>query len=412
AGAALAVVAVGIGAWATLSGGPQAVAPVMPPATSSTYGGPPPVASPKPSGPTRYFYDDGKTELPAGPLRDAAEAYAKAGYQDDLAGMTVVTTFDPAMQKAAEAMTSPNDVGVAALDPKTGYVKALRGPWDRPVPVADTMKPIVLAAAFETGHYTPDSVEPVNADLHPIKWHPGDKDPLVYIDPETHTKRNWPPEHSNGFTQGDPHDTLSLATADAMNAPFAYLALSPDVGLAKVIATAVALGIPSGAPELRPVPSLILGTTEASPLTMASVYAAFADGGVRHDPVLVAAVKDPGGGTKWQPDTTGEQVVSQHTASEITNVLTGVLTSGTAAGRPEVRALGLRGMAAMPGTSDLDHAAWFDGYSPDLVTSVALSHVDAKGAPQTLIGGAGGTPVYGSTVIAPMWARFAGQFAH
>lgn len=412
AGAALAVAAVGIGAWATLSGGPQAGAPATPTTTGSTYGGPPPVASPKPSGPTRYLYDDGKTELPAGPLRDAAEAYAKAGYQDDLAGLTVVTTFDQAMQKAAQAMESPNDLGLAALDPKTGYVKALRGPWDRPVQIADTMKPILLAAAFETGHYTPDSVEPANPEMHPITLHPGDKYPLTYFDSETNTKHNWPPEHNNSIPQGDLHYTLRAATANASNAPFAYLGLAPDVGLPKVISTATALGIPSDAPDLHAVPSLVLGVTEASPLTMATVYGAFADGGVRHDPVLVSAVKDPGGGTKWQPDTTGKQVVSQNTASDVTNVLTGVLTVGTAAGKPEVRALGLRGMAGMPGTADFDHAAWFDGYSPDLVTSVALSRVDAKGIGQKLIGGSGGAAVYGSTVIAPMWAQFAGQFAH
>ena len=400
-GAALAVVAVGVGAWA-VSGGPESVAPPAAPVTTSDSS-----AGPKPSVPARYFYDDGKTELPAGPLRDAAEAYAKAHYRVDLAGLTVVTTFDRAMQGAAEAAQSPNDIGFAALDPKTGYVKALRGPWDRPVEIADTMKPIVLAAAFEIGHYTPETTEPVSADKHPLFWREGDKEPMTYIDAETKRVRNWPPEHSGGTFTGDPYWTLAKATADAVNYPFARLALASDVGLTKVRAEAVALGIPDGAPDLGVNPSLALGVTEASPLTMAGVYGVFADGGVRHDPVMVSAVDDAKGTVLWRPDTTGRRVLSQSTASEITTVLTGVLTVGTASGRPETKALGLRGMAGMPGTSDYEHAVWFDGYSPDLATSIALSRVDAQGKPLKLVSPDGMT-LFGSTVVAPMWAQFAG----
>ncbi|NUR60806.1 MAG: hypothetical protein HOV87_19400 [Catenulispora sp.] len=408
AGAALAVAAVGIGVWAVAgSSGPQSVGPAKPGNTSS-----PAMPTPQRSGPTRYYYDDGKTELPAGPLREAAAAYLEANYRGDLKGLSIVTTFDRAEQSAAEALKSPNDVGLAALDPKTGYVKVLRGPWDRPVQIADTMKPIVLAAAFETGHYTPDTVEPANADKHPVYWHDGDKMPLTYVDPQTHKARNWPPEHNDATVVGDLRISLRAATATAANAPFAYAGMASDVGVLKVLSTAVTLGIPRDAPDLQAVPSIVMGVSEASPLTMATVYGVFADGGVRHDPVLVSAVTDATGATVWKPDTTGKGVLSQNTATEITSVLNSVVTTGTASGRDDVRALGRLGMVGMPGTADNSHSAWFDGYSPDLVTSVALSRVDAGGTPRPLIGEPGGSPVSGSTVVAPLWAQFANQFAH
>ena len=413
AGAALAVAAVGIGVWAVAgSGGPQSVGPAKP-VTSS-----PGAATPQRTGPTRYYYDDGKTELPAGPLHDAAEVYVRANYRSDLSGLSIVTTFDPAMQHAAEALHSPNDVGLAALDPKTGYVKALAGPWDRPVPIADTMKPIVLAAAFETGHYTPDSTEPANADKHPVYLHDGDKHPLTYIDPRTKQMRDWPPEHGDATVQGDPLISLRTAIATAANAPFAYVGMASDVGILTLKSTAVALGVPSDSRDLTPVASIIMGVAEVSPLHMATVYGVFADGGVRHDPVMVSAVTDTGGATVWKPDTTGRRVLSQNTATEITGVLNGVVTTGTASGRDEVRALGRQGMAGMPGTADYDdndglgRAAWFDGYSPDLVTSVALSRLGDQGALQRLTGEPEGAPVFGSTVVAPLWAQFAKQFAH
>ncbi|MFD0637919.1 hypothetical protein ACFQ9X_46550 [Catenulispora yoronensis] len=111
AGAALAVAAVGLGVWATMSGGSQGAPPAVPVSTSAS----------APATPAKYVYNDGRTELPAGPLLDAAQQYLKTNYHGDLGGATVVTTFDQAMQQAAEASkSSPNDLGLAALDPGPG----------------------------------------------------------------------------------------------------------------------------------------------------------------------------------------------------------------------------------------------------------------------------------------------------
>lgn len=411
-GAALAVAAVGIGVWGTVSGGPRSAGPTTPGPTSGSAATVSATTISRASGPPRFVFDDGKTGLPAGSLRDAAEAYVKAKYHGDLSGLTVVTTFNQAMQQAAGSSKSPNDIGLAALDPRTGYVKALRGTWDRPVEIADLIKPITLAAAFETGHYTPDSLEPLSTDKHPIYWPPGSREPLTYMDSETHQKRNWPPEHGSGQIWSDSSVTLREATVDAANAPFAALELSADVTPGKVLAMALQLGVPSDSPDLQPVLSLTLGTAQVSPLTMAAVYGVFADGGVRHDPVLVAAVRDAKGATVWEPDITGVQALSQNTANQITDILRGVLTSGTAAGDADARALGARGSAGSSGTGDFDRTAWFDGYSPDLVTAVALSHLDANGRATALVRGSSGQTVYGGPVVGPMWAAFMKQFEH
>ncbi|GAA1981424.1 penicillin-binding transpeptidase domain-containing protein [Catenulispora subtropica] len=405
AGAALAVAAVGIGVWGMVSGGPQGAGPVTPGATTSSPGATPAKASGSPL----FVYDDGVTELPAGPLRDAAESYLDARYQGDLSGLTAVTTFDKAMQTAAGKATSPNDIGLAAMDPKTGYVKALRGAWDRPVEVDDTIKAVTLAAAFQTGHYTPQTTEPLTTDRHPLYWPANSATPLTYVDDRTHKKYNWPPENNTGRVSGDSEVTLLQAAVDQANAPFAALELAADVTPAKVRDMAVALGMPSDTPDLSGVPALTLGTPMASPLTMTTVYGVFAAGGVRHDPVMVSVVRDGSGTELWKPETAGHRVLSQDTADEITTVLHEVLTKGPTAGDADVRALGARGMAGMPGNSSFNHAAWFDGYSPDLVTAVSLSHVTPDGLLQPLVGGPNGGMVFGGPAAGPIWAAFTKQ---
>jgi membrane carboxypeptidase/penicillin-binding protein len=74
--------------------------------------------------------------------------------------------------------------------------------------------------------------------------------------------------------------------------------------------------------------------------------------------------------------------------------------------------MGAKGLAGSSGTSDSDRTAWFDGYSPDLVTAVALSHLDINGRPMPLTPGSNGQTVFGAPVVGPMWAAFTKQFEH
>ncbi|MFD0637918.1 penicillin-binding transpeptidase domain-containing protein [Catenulispora yoronensis] len=251
------------------------------------------------------------------------------------------------------------------------------------------MKPITAAAAFETGRYSPDSNEPTNPDKHPLSWPDGSGAALQYSDSRTGQQHAWPPE-SGGPVRGDAFVNLREAMVKALNTPFAQVELASDVGLAKVYATALAVGMPNGSPDLLQVASLTLGTAQESPLTMASVYGVFADGGIRHDPAFVFMVKDARDKMVWQPDTTGTRVLSAHTADEVGDMLRSVLGTESVTGAPSAPALSAKGFAAMAGTADSDHAAWFDGYGADLVTAVALSRVDSNGNAAKITGGAEG----------------------
>src|SRR5438309_4474481 len=119
-----------------------------------------------------------------------------------------------------------------------------------------------------------------------------------------------------------------------------------QAGLARVADTAHSFGLPRPAPY----PALALGTTEVSPVQIAAAYAAFANGGRRIQPSVVArSVSEPGAGRgpragspRGVEDATGstsqseaeaqatDQVIQPGTAFMITDMLQGVIEEGTA----------------------------------------------------------------------------------
>jgi membrane peptidoglycan carboxypeptidase len=389
AGMVFALAATGIGVWATASSGHREVAAPVTPGISG--------------GPTKFVYDDGRTELPAGPLRTAALDYVLGHYGGSLSGLTVETTFDKAVQEAAEASKSPDDVGIAAIDAHTGYVKALQGHWDRPVQIGDLMKPIVLAAGFETGRYTPDTEEPLDAATHPLVFPAGATQPMTYPGPDQ-KPANWPPEHASTQVQ-DTVVTLREALEMGANEPMAQVELAPHMDLKAIRDLAVRMGLPQDSRDLLGVPSLVLGVASATPLEMANVYATLADGGVHRDPVLATKLLDANGSAVWTAPATSQQVLSQTTASEVTDVLHSALAAGTTGADPEARTWAFRGAVAMAAGTDGPRSAWFDGYSSSgLVTAVALSRASADGTLVPLADAHSDGPELGSSLAGPIWS--------
>jgi len=99
---------------------------------------------------------------------------------------------------------------------------------------------------------------------------------------------------------------------------------------------------------------------------MASAYGVFAARGMRAEPTPVIRVTDRDGNVlidNSEPLT--HRVLDEAVADNVNAILTGVLTSGTAAGR------GLdRPAAGKTGTTQDNRDAWFVGYTPTLSTAV------------------------------------------
>ena len=169
-----------------------------------------------------------------------------------------------------------------------------------------------------------------------------------------------------------------------------------QTGPEAVIQTARRCGIES---RLNPVYSLALGTSGASPLEMASAFATFANGGIRHKPFWIWRVEDALGRILEEHIIEGERSLDASIVYQVTDLMRGVIDQGTGA---VIRRLGLDLPAAgKTGTSDGYYDAWFTGFTPTLSTSVWVGYDQGKGLRDKQ-----GRGITGSRGAAPIWADF------
>jgi penicillin-binding protein 1A len=183
------------------------------------------------------------------------------------------------------------------------------------------------------------------------------------------------------------------ATANSVNTIFAQLVAK--VGVRNVVRMGHMLGIRS---RLQPVCSITLGSQAITPLDLTTVYATFADGGVRHLPQAIDLVRGPTGKVIGRLRTKGTRVLSWAVDARLTFALEGVIEHGTgtaaAIGRPA---------AGKTGTAENFQDAWFCGYVPQLVACVWVGYPKAE---IPLLGVEGVPQVVGGTLPAEIWHRF------
>ncbi len=136
-------------------------------------------------------------------------------------------------------------------------------------------------------------------------------------------------------------------------------------------------------------------TNGVSALEMASGYAALANDGKYRAPTCIIQILDASGMPVYTAEQEGKSVYRQNAARMMTNVLQGVLTSGTA------RGLGLSGMpcAGKSGTTNDQKDGWFVGYTRYYTTSVWVGY----DMPRTM------DDLMGSTYPGRIWKSFMEQ---
>nr|AUV64154.1 penicillin-binding protein 1A [Streptomyces citricolor] len=275
--------------------------------------------------------------------------------------------------------------GAASVDPKTGAVVALYGGADatkhwvnnatrQDYQAGSTFKAIALAAALDSGARTQDGVR-----ISPDTFYDGtSRRPVV-----GGSGTPYAPPNEGGVSYG--RVTLQQATDWSVNSVFAQLA--QDTGLEKVRQTAVAMGLPADTPGLSPHPSIPLGTATPSVLEMAGVYAALDNDGQQITPWIVKSLQHEGEQVKL-PSPKKTQAIGKETAQAVTTMLQGVVSDPGGTGY-RAQALG-RPVAGKTGTTDNSRSVWFVGYTPELVTSVALFGQDPSSGAQVTLDGVGG----------------------
>lgn len=323
-------------------------------------------------------------------------------------GLRIETTFDPSLQEIAQRHIDqkiPDTKGrfnaaLISLEPTTGAVRAMvagkdyaaaqfnlatgRGGSGVGRQTGSSFKPIVLAAAFEKGIGPDDTIN--GSEPCPIR--------IKGVEPNPYKPGNY--EGSRGS-----RGPISSATAKSLNCAFVRLGLAlddnPFKSMDTVAATARRLGIPIP-DDGEYGPSISLGAKEATPLQMASVYATFANDGVRKEPYFVERVLDRHGKEVLRGEQDGERVLEPNIARTINSVLRKVVEGGTGT-RARQRD---RVVAGKTGTSQNWENAWFVGYTRELATAVWMGNPHMQDPMRNV----GGVRVTGGSYPARVWGAY------
>ena len=203
---------------------------------------------------------------------------------------------------------------------------------------------------------------------------------------------DWTPRNFSRNYQGPM--ILKRALMQSVNSVAAQLV--ERSGPQAVIETARRCGVES---SLKPVYSVALGTSGVSPLEMASAFATFANGGIRHQPFLIRRVEDSLGRILEEQIVGGQRVLDAAIAYQVVDMMRGVIDEGSGA---VVRRLGFNLPAAgKTGTTDDYRDAWFTGFTPNLSVSVWVGFDRGTGMRDSNNKG-----ITGGKGAAPIWADF------
>ena len=308
-----------------------------------------------------------------------------------------VEPFEQEGQQRLRLRQPPKVQGaLVAMDPHTGRVLAMVGgfsfaqsEFNRATQAkrqpGSAFKPFVYAAALDNG-YTPASVV-LDAPIEIVSG-----------------GELWRPKNYGGGSAGP--STLRLGIERSRN--LMTVRLAKDMGMNLVAEYAERFGVYD---EMLPVLAMSLGSGETTVMRMASAYSVLANGGKQIKPSLIDRIQDRYGktifkheertcdacvATAWlsqeEPEVvdTREQVLDPMTAYQITSMMEGVVTRGTAAGKIKLD----RPTAGKTGTTNEEKDAWFMGYTADLVAGVFIGFDNPTPMGRGSTGGALAAPVF------------------
>jgi membrane peptidoglycan carboxypeptidase len=147
----------------------------------------------------------------------------------------------------------------------------------------------------------------------------------------------------------------------------------------------------------------VLGSASPHPIDMASAYGTIANQGKRVKWAAVSEIRRwDGNEVMWKHDPKPDQVFKKDVMADTTFAMQGVVQNGSGSA---ARALG-RPVAGKTGTSSDSRSAWFIGFTPDMVTAVAMYQNDAKGNPVEMQGFGGRSTITGGGFPAQIWTEY------
>lgn len=329
---------------------------------------------------------------------DVVRRTLRRDYRDqDLteAGLRIYTSLDPRTQEKAEQLLereltrldkssrqkqSKLEGAIVVTTPQSGDVIAVVGgrqagydgfnrALDAKRPMGSLVKPFIYLAAVETGRYNASSV----IDDAPVQI-------------KLSRNKVWRPENYTHEVYGQ----VPLVYALSQSLNLATVSLGMDVGLNSVIQTLGRFGLER---EPQKVPSILLGSIDATPLEMAQLYNGLANGGFHSQLRAVRAVIGQEGKALKAFPVEVTPVAPTEAVYQVDKMLEQVMVRGTGRGARAVLPADIA-VAGKSGTSSDLRDSWFAGFSGSHLAVVWVGYDDNRV-----------TGFSGSTGALPIWSK-------
>lgn len=321
-----------------------------------------------------------------------------------LGHLRVYTTIDPDLQKAAYEIVNQRlekldkyfpkkpkgslQAALVSIRPKTGEIVAMVGgrdflktqfnrATDAQRQPGSVFKPFVYAAAINTAYESNSRVITAASIFK-------DEKKVFTFGSDSYSPNNY------GDTFSNKELTLRDALVKSKNVITVDLAMELNIG--KVMNLAFKAGLPK---VEKAYPSMALGTSEATPLQIATAYTIFANLGDRVSPLPISRVTNGEGTTVVAPAAERKNVLRPDVAYIMDDIMKDVINRGTAA---EAKAWGFKnvdGKTGFAGKTGTSRDGWFAGFTPELLTIVYVGFDDG-----------GDLGMKGSDSAMPIWADF------
>ncbi|HCM1361970.1 TPA: penicillin-binding protein 1B [Vibrio parahaemolyticus] len=306
-------------------------------------------------------------------------------------GLRVFTSLDPVSQSKMEqaiAKKIPDlakrggkelEAAAVAVDRHSGEIRAMVGGkrvgyegFNRALnasrPIGSLVKPAIYLTALE----------------QPDKYNLG----TTLYDTPLSLKGSkgsvWTPRNYDRKYRGDV--PLYLALAKSLNVPTVRLGM--ELGIPEVSGTLERLGVNKD--EIRPVPSMFLGSFSLTPFEVAQMYQTLTNSGKRAKLTALRSVIDMDGNVLYQSLPRSSRAVDEQAAWLTTYAMKQGVAQGT--GRYLQSQFAWAALAGKTGTSNDTRDSWFVGIDGREVTTIWLGRDDNK--PINLTGSSGALRVY------------------
>lgn len=264
-------------------------------------------------------------------------------------------------------------IGASVVDPSNGHVVAILG--GRHLPSVQ----LGLDRAVQTGRSTGSSIKPV-LDYGPaiqyLNWSTAKMlDDSRYVYPGTNIQLyDWDNKYMGPMT-------MRYALEQSRNVPAVKTLAQVGVKRASAFARRMGVNVPAKSGL-----SVAIGAN-ASSLQMAGAYSAFATGGIYRKPQFVSRIETPDGLIR-NYDSSGVRVMKKSTAYMITDMLKGVIKSGSGT-QAKIKGLYQAGKTGTVKYSDQDldkfpsyastpKDSWFVGYTRSYVMGIWTGYDNLK----------------------------------